>query len=256
MEKTWYASSPGRFALSLQTNLLQTSLAAWPRRGKSLLEINCGNGLFLPLLWECGFDVTGTELVPGLRAQALENAGPRAHVEAAADDHLPFDDDAFDWVVLHVQAATPEGLAASAREALRVAAGGLAVTFWNSASLPHILHRLGRGKMPWPGPTHNWWRVWRMLKRLKVGHLTSQSTLVGPLCTWRRQCAAASCNAYLQTLPLGAWSVIRLDLAPRKPVTPLPLRLGRRRLRRPEPALEFGHKNALGHSSHTNRKTA
>lgn len=256
MEKTWYAGSSGRFALNLQTNLLQNSLAAWPRRGKTLLEINCGDGLFLPWLWECGFDVTGTEFVPGLRAQAQENAGRRACVAAAADDHLPFDDDAFDWVILHVEAGTSAGLAASAREALRVAAGGLAVTFWNSASLPYILYRMGRGKKRWPGPTHNWWHVWRLLKRLKVGRLTSQSTLAGPICTWHRQCAVASCNMYLQRLPLGAWSIIRLDLAPRKPVTPLPLRLGRRRLRHAEPALEFGHKNAHDTSGRNIRKTA
>ena len=53
------------------------------------------------------------------------------------------------------------------------------------------------------------------------------------------------CNAvtrYMGVLIL-AWGGIRVDLARSRPVTPLPLRLGRRRLPRPEPALECGHKS-------------
>lgn len=96
MEKEWSESRAGRFALSLQMRLLQQCLAAWPRRGKSLLEVNCGEGLFLSLLWECGFDVTGTELTPALRARAAATAPAGTEVEAAADDHLPFEDNAFD----------------------------------------------------------------------------------------------------------------------------------------------------------------
>ena len=46
-------------------------------------------------------------------------------------------------------------------------------------------------------------------------------------------------------LPVGAWGAIRLDLVPLKPVTPLPLRLGRGRLRRREPVLECGQKNLV-----------
>ena len=243
MEKQWSSDPTGRFALSLQMRLLQQSLAAWPRRGASLLEINCGEGLFLPLLWECGFDVTGTERTPCLRAQAAINAAAKAEVEAAADDHLPFEDNEFDWVVLHVTAADGDALAASVREALRVAARGLAVTFWNTASLPGFCRRLSGRKAVWPAPGHSWWRVWRLLRGFRTGRLTSLSTLAGPMRTWNRQCAAAPCSTWLRGLPLGAWSIIRLDLAPLRPVTPLPLRLGRGRLRRPEPALECGQKN-------------
>ena len=159
MEKEWSESRAGRFALSLQMRLLQQCLAAWPRRGKSLLEVNCGEGLFLSLLWECGFDVTGTELTPALRARAAATAPAGTEVEAAADDHLPFEDNAFDWVVLHVTAADGDGLAASAREALRVAARGLTVTFWNAASLPWLCRRLSGHKTVWPEPAYCWWRI-------------------------------------------------------------------------------------------------
>ncbi|WP_022655909.1 methyltransferase domain-containing protein [uncultured Desulfovibrio sp.] len=243
MEKQWSSGPAGHFALSLQMRLLQESLAGWPRLGASLLEINCSEGMFLPLLWECGFNVTGTERTPCLRAQATINAAAKAEVEAAADDHLPFGDNEFDWVVLHVTAADDDALAASVSEALRVAARGLAVTFWNTASLPGFCRRLSGREAVWPAPGHSWWRVWRMLRRFGTGRLTSLSTLAGPMRTWNRQCVAAPCNTWLRGLPLGAWSIIRLDLAPLRPVTPLPLRLGRGRLRRPEPALECGQKN-------------
>lgn len=235
--------------------LMQQSLAAWPRRGTRLLEINCGEGLFLPLLWECGFDVTGTERTPHLRARAAINAAARAEVEAAADDHLPFEDNAFDWVVLHVVAADADALAASVGEALRVAARGLAVTFWNTASLPGFCRRLSGRKAVWPAPGHSWWRVWRLIRAFRTGRLTSLSTLAGPMCTWNRQCVVAPCNSWLRGLPLGAWSVIRLDMAPLRPVTPLPLRLGRGRLRRPEPALEYTQKH-LASSCNKPRKNA
>ncbi|WP_297826705.1 methyltransferase domain-containing protein [uncultured Desulfovibrio sp.] len=243
MEKQWASGPAGRFALNLQMRLLQQSLAAWPRRGARLLEVNCGEGLFLPLLWECGFDVVGTERMPGLREQAAINAAAKAEVEAAADDHLPFEDNAFDWVVLHALAADAPALAASVNEALRVAARGLAVTFWNTASLPGLCRRLSGGAAVWPAPGHNWWRVWRLLRGYRTGRLTSLSTLAGPMRTWNRQCPVAPCNAWLRGLPLGAWSIIRLDLTPLRPVTPLALRLGRARLRRPEPALECVQKN-------------
>ena len=89
------ADTAGQFSLQMQKLLLQHSIAAWPRRGRTLLEINCGRGDFLPLLWECGFDMTATESNPDLRAEAGRMAD-RAEVLAATDDHLPFDDGEFD----------------------------------------------------------------------------------------------------------------------------------------------------------------
>ncbi|GHU92109.1 methyltransferase type 11 [Deltaproteobacteria bacterium] len=229
--KNRFMQASGRLALKARADLLQNSLAVWPRRGKSLLEINCGAGFFLPMFRDCGFDVTGTELAPELRALALENVSFKADVAAAADDHLPFEDDAFDWVILHVAVPNTAGLAASVREALRVAAGGLAVTFWNAASLPYVAYTLCGCKDFLPAPSHIWWRVWRLLKNLDVGRLTSLSALAGPVCTWDKQGTSAVCHACLRVLPLlGAWCLIRMDIAPAGFVTPLPLRLEKARL--------------------------
>lgn len=226
----------------MQKLLLQHCLAPWPRRGRALLEVNCGQGLFLPLLWECGFDVTATEAAPEPRAEACR-LGTRAEVLAAADDHLSFDDAEFDWVVLHLISPGIDAAEQALREALRVAAAGLIVTFWNAASLPFLLHRLKKRKAPWPAPTFCWWQVWKTLRGLAAGDLCGASALAGPQGTWKTACALSGCNRVLPWLPLGAWGGIRVNLARSRPVTPLPLRLGRRRLRRPEPALECGHKS-------------
>lgn len=234
--------STGQFALRMQKLLLQHSLAAWPRRGRALLEVNCGRGDFLPLLWEYGFDMTATERNPDLRAEAGRMAD-RAEVLAAADDHLPFDDGEFDWVLLHLVSADSKSARAAIAESLRVASAGLALSFWNTASLPFMLHMLGGRKTAWPGPTFCWWQVWRALRGLAAGGISGATVLAGPQKTWNAACSLSGCNRVLPWLPVGAWGIIRIDLAKSRPVTPLPLRIGRRRMRRPEPVLECGHKS-------------
>lgn len=242
--KRWHWNAKGLSALDKQQNLLQHSLAVWPRRGKTLLEVNCGQGILSPLLWECGFDLTATELRPELRTRAAAVMGSRAEITAAADDHLPFEDSSFDGVVLHLSGGDKKKMEVAVREALRVTSGGLAVTFWNSASLAYLLHCLQGRKDPWPGPVYSWWRVWRMLKEMGGGKACGMSTLAGPRCLWNSSCSLGGCIRKLP-LPLGAWCVVRLDLGPARPVTPLPLKIKGQRLRRPEPALEYGSKNSL-----------
>ena len=236
------ADTAGQFSLQMQKLLLQHCLAAWPRRGRTLLEINCGRGDFLPLLWECGFDMTATESDPTLRAEAGRMAD-RAELVAAADDHLPFDDAEFDWVVLHLAATGGQYARTAITEALRVASAGVALTFWNTASLPYLLHCLTGRKKPWPGPGFCWWQVWRALRSLAAGSISGASVLAGPQGTWNAACGLSRCNKVLPWLPMGAWGIIRIDLNKSRPVTPLPLRIGRRRMRRPEPAMECGHKS-------------
>jgi SAM-dependent methyltransferase len=253
MNKAW-TDSPEFFALMRQSSLLQTCLAAWPRRGKTLLEINCGKGLFLPLLWECGFDVTGTEIIPELRAMAVENIGSKAEVEAAADDHLPFDNDSFDWAILHASATQDAAkLETAVSEALRVAAGGLAVTFWNLTSLTYAVYRLSGRKTFWPTPAYRWWSIQSMLKNFRAGRLTSFTTLVGPPGIWGKRCQTVLCDTCLRFLPLGAWGIIRLDISPPGFVTPLLLYSGQRGLHPPEPALEYrrGHAISRGNGEKT-----
>lgn len=233
---------PGRLALTLRTRLLQSALSAWPRRGKTLLEINSGDGTFLPLLWECGFDITAVESAPSLREKAIARVGCRVAVEAAVDDHLPFDDNAFDRVILHITAPDSGRLACAVAEALRVAADGLIVTYWNSMSLPWLMHSFGKGRYGKPTPVHNWWRVRRILKSFGIGRLHSLTTLMALPQIARYRIGDCAC---MHALPFGAWGIFRLDLAPPRSVKPMPLFLSRQKLRQPEPAMEYSRKNAM-----------
>lgn len=207
--------------MKMQLAMLERALAPWPRRQAPLLEVNCGNGAFLEFFWNAGFDVQATETDPALRLKAEKRPVPGLEVFSAPDGDLPFDNDSFDWVVIHVKNPAREAIANCAREGARLARRGLMLTFWNSASLPAIWWRLAHTK-PWAVNAAPWWRVWRQLSRLSMGRLATISTLAAPVCAWRRQWRFGGC---LRGFPLGAWCAIRLDMGPAQTVTPLPLRL-------------------------------
>lgn len=228
------------FVLALRLDLLQRALAPWPRRAAPLLEVNCGDGCFLPLIWQIGFDIVGTEFDAALRAQAQAAPVPGIDIRAAKDDALPFDDDSFDWVILHLRSYSARAISASASEALRVARRGLMLTFWNSASLAALLWRIFHGDGTWQGVS--WWRVWHQLRGLAGGTQKSMATLFAPMRTWNGRSALAPLNKLAIWTPLGAWCVIRVDMDPLRPLTPLPLRLDEP-LAPPLPIFEYAQKH-------------
>lgn len=236
-----------RFVLEAQFHLLERALAAWPRRAAALLDVNCGSGALLPFLWACGFEVDAVEGDAAARARARARC-PAATIMAGRDDDLPAEDDAYDWVLLHLQ--EPHRLAAALAEARRVARRGFAVTFWNRHSLAGLCARLARASLP--GPAASWWEVRGALRHLGVGpgRTASLSVLAAPMNTWRKASPLAACNHRLTGLPIGAWGVFRCFLGGGGSVTPLALRLGARlrrgmdeRLGVPEPALEYDRKS-------------
>lgn len=223
-----------RFAMTRQLALLEDALASWPRRQAPLLEVNCGNGAFLEFLWHCGFEVRGTEADEALRVCAQKRKVPALEIYAASDSELPFENDEFDWVVVHLKTGEPKRVKACANEAARLARRGLMLTFWNSQSLPGLCWRLSHAS-PWTENPASWWLVWREVSKLNLGVVSTYSTLAAPVCFWRRQWgfgSGAGRNMF------GAWCVIRLDMGPLTPVTPLPLRLNAS-LRGAEPVMEY-----------------
>lgn len=205
-----------------QLELLQKALAPWPRRAAPLLMVNCGDGFFLPFLWQSGFDAIATEPEPKLRASAFRQSVPGLEIHAAREDDLPFEDDSFDWVVLRLR--QKEEAAAGAREALRVSRRGLMILFWNSASLPLWLIRKKYGKEALPPGCGCFWRIWQQAKSLRVGRQTALSTLAGPLCTWKEGGLLERINGWAEG-PFGAWGIIRIDLAAADLATPLAQRI-------------------------------
>lgn len=237
-----------RFVLAAQLRLLERALAAWPRRDAALLDVNCGTGAVLPFLWGCGFEVDAVEADPGARARAQKRC-PAATVMAGRDDGLPVEDDAYDWVLLHLR--EPRRLAPALAEARRVARRGFAVTFWNRHSLAGLCARVAHTRLP--GHVTTWLEVRAALRRMEgapaPGNTASLGTLAGPVNTWRAASPLSPASRLVTGLPLGAWTVFRCSLGPAGGVTPLALRLGARfgrgmdeRLSAPEPVLECGRK--------------
>ncbi len=211
-----------RLAMQMQLHLLEHALAPWPRRQAPLLAVNCGNGAMLPFLWQCGFDVQATEEDAALRLKAQQRQLPGMEVYAARDTDLPFDNDSFDWVVIHLKSSDKKSIEKCHQEGARLARRGMMVTFWNSQALTAICWRIFHGR-PWADNAISWWFVWRHMRSLGLGRVSTLTTLVMPAAIWR----LLPRKEYTAT-PLGAWCAVRLDMGPSVPSTPLPLRLGGR----------------------------
>ena len=219
--------------------LVQESLAPWPRRGSTLLEINCGAGHLQELLWDQGFDVTGCDPSFALRELFEASHGQRFACHAASADLLPWGGGEFDWALLHLSAREDLGrLEACLREARRVVSRGFAVCFWNAFAPGARTLAASRLEMPLASPL----AVYRAMRGLGEGRTAVRSALAGPFCSWKR--CAGTCRdgrrglfsrlacALNQPFPLcfGALAVMRLDLGPLVPLTPRPLLAGRLRL--------------------------
>ncbi|MCX4309862.1 MAG: class I SAM-dependent methyltransferase [Desulfovibrio sp.] len=222
-----------------QLNLLGAALPQ--ARGASLLEVNCGDGSFFSLYRKRGFDLAAVEPNPVLRAQARE-ANRMLEIYPATADHLPYEDNAIDWIVLHLRDEIPEKCA---RECMRVAEHGILLTFWNSASLAAYCWKIGGRAKAWPWPANTGTGLWRMLNGLGADHLESRSTLLGPVASWKRECSFSFINRLPGRTLLGAWCVIRADFNSPGLATPLGLRI-RSGMPKPVPAMEYSQKNISG----------
>lgn len=221
-----------RFAMRMQQRALEMAIAPWPRRASSLLEVNCGNGAFLHFLWQCGFAVEGCENDPCLRNKARLRNLPGIEIHAAADSNIPFDNDAFDWLVIHLKNGEKTDIQASIEEGARLSKRGFLLTFWNNSSFSALVWRL-TSKKAWLETSASWGTVWRLLNAMHLGRLSTISTLNLPMCLWKQQWNPGGATS----TPFGAWCIIRIDMDASPPFTALPLRL-KNPLSPAEPALE------------------
>ena len=207
------------FARKQQIRLFDESLSPWMRKGTAWLDVNCGDGCFLPSLLQKGCNVEATEADATLREQARQCVEGKSDIAATSDDNLPYADNYFDFAVLHVGADTLPRLGRAVEELARVAERGIAVAFWNSASLGSL------GKPDCMTASLPWWQVRGALKNLGQGRYAAASTLCLPPATWREGSPLAGANTLCACLPVGAWMVAWLDLKPRQTGTPLTLRV-------------------------------
>jgi Methylase involved in ubiquinone/menaquinone biosynthesis len=221
------------------SRLVEGLAAHWTRRGRFLLELGCGAGEMLQVLWNSGFDVTGVEHDSArLEAAALRLKG-RGELQLGADDDAPFEDHAFDYVVLGT-ALLHDGqqkLEALIAEAGRLAARGILVVFANAWSPWRQCSRLaafspvfrGRVRALYPEslPVYSPFAVWRLLRKAcPEGRLTVRSLLPGPAGTWETASPfLRQVNSRLLYGPFGSFTALRLDIYPPMTGTGLPLRV-------------------------------
>ena len=141
----WYATPAGRHVLFRERMLIAHMLTSWPRRNHSMLDMGCGSGHFLELFWNAGFDVTGVEEREECLKLSREKIGQRAALRQSNLEHLPFDDNDFDFVTIVTALERVKNPEKVLREAFRVATHGVLVLFFNSWSLYRFEQLLNMG---------------------------------------------------------------------------------------------------------------
>lgn len=223
----WYATPEGDYALEQENSLFQRLISQWPRRGKTLLDVGCGAGIFLEMLWHYGFDVTGFDTSDELLDMARERMGSRADFQLGKAEYLPFDDKEFDYVsllsVLEYVERPDEVLA----EAFRVASRGVIIGVMNSFSLYQIQRSRSRpfSVSPQRARRMNLWSLTRMIRQAcPGGRIYARSVLLGPPSTWKKKSLWRWANTLQTQFPIGAYLGVCVDTQPRVPMTPLLLR--------------------------------
>ncbi|MDL2272555.1 class I SAM-dependent methyltransferase [Desulfovibrio sp. OttesenSCG-928-I05] len=213
--EAWYATPMGRHVLFRERMLISHMLTSWPRRNHTLLEMGCGAGHFLELFWNAGFDVTAIDEQEESLSLAREKVGQRVTLRQGSLEHLPFDDDDFDFVTIVTtleHMAYPETVL---REAFRVATHGLLVLFFNSWSL-YRCEGIFQNAVP---ARDNYW-----MSPLRLAQMITQtcgkrpnafrSTMFRPSRFWRGEDPPRWSLGRTSVFPFGAVAAFRVDLSP------------------------------------------
>ncbi len=207
----WFDTRAGAFALSAERRLVEFLVSGWPRRGSTFLDVGCGPGLMLEMLYESGFDVTGLDASPAMLAAAHARMDGRAELQVGNAEHLPYDDNHFDYVSLLTVLEFVDDPQLALAEACRVAARGVVVTMLNRWSLYYLSHgkRGALRKAHWYTPV----ALRAMLRKAADKRpFTMRSVLPGPFVTWREAMPWGQLNSMLLPYGLGSYMGVRVDM--------------------------------------------
>ncbi len=220
---TWLTSPEGMGVLRAKQKLLQHMISDWVRRRHSLVHIACGAGIFLPTLWEQGFDVTALESESHLLDIAQTLMGHKVAWHLGKPEHLPFDDKQFDYTLLTLDFTTgSETLRTIVEEAWRVAGQGILILYTSRCSLFGLSQKYFVKKACAPVCYHPF-----ALRRLAQtccsdSVYTAKATLLGPKWTWmRNERWLKRLNSAHVTGSFGAFAGLRVDRLLVRPLNPL-----------------------------------
>ncbi|SHN51644.1 class I SAM-dependent methyltransferase [Desulfovibrio litoralis] len=215
------------FAILQEQKIIEELIRHWQRRNHSILNIGCGTGVFLEKFWAAGLDVTGIDSNPDKLEKAQQRIGNKAELRLGAFDHLPFENNSFDYTALMLTAANINDSEKAIQEAIRVSTDGILVSFFNKWSLNYLYqyyHKKQKENL-YHLNTHqsfNPFKIYSFLSK-DVGYskISIRSTLFTPHSLWGKTGFLTRLNNFSSFLPFGGILAICLDLKPSFAVKPL-----------------------------------
>ncbi len=217
---------PSRSIMERENRMLLDMLR--PHSGESLLEIGCGIGNTLTGLGDAGLRLAGLEPSEPMMDIARQRAGRRVEFHLGVAEDLPFDDNAFHYVVFTGALEFVEDPQQALAEACRVAKDKLFIGAMNRFALQAVHLRL-RGILS--STVYNrarffsLWQLKRMVRKVAgnvpmswetLSHLHWGGPRLGP---WVER------HARLGRYPFGAYLGVVAVLMPRFRTRPLELEL-------------------------------
>ena len=220
----WVKTDAGEFAVEQKRALVEQLIAGWTRRGHNILEVGCGVGYLLEAFWEAGLDISGLDASQLHLDKARERLGNRVDLVLGEPEHLPFDDEEFDYVAV----LNPLGFTADPepilREAFQVARKGVVFGFFNKYSMHRLSCFYNRKNCSFHALYwHSCVRMLSLVKQISGGLRGSiRSTLFGPPGSWGSEKRVwRKVNGAILPTPFGAYVALRVDLTRRPGVRPL-----------------------------------
>lgn len=185
-----------------------------PGHGESLLEIGCGLGERVDRFRDRGLAVTGLE--PDFKLTA--DAGPTRAIQIGAPDRLPFEDRAFDLVLMAPLLHQLKDPKAAVAEAVRCARRLAVIELLNPVSLSGLYPR------PRPDSAVTPWQVKRWLNDLPGSKPVSGLSIVSLPRRWLGWTKALEKSALPRRLMFGGLVFLVKDLTGTPATLPRPAR--------------------------------
>jgi len=224
----WIDGPASHLLEALERDVLLSLLE--PRAGERFLEVGCGRGRRLALLRRRGLTVTGLETETETVAAAQRHLGNPSLVRLGRSEDLPFEDNAFDVVMLGLARTRVSDLSSALAEAGRVARRRVVVEAINPFScLGLSLQMAGwdpfqKGVSPW--------RLRRLAREVYGSSPVTLQTLITFPRSWLTWLKGVETSVLVQKLWLGGLVFLTVDLryvvrteplaAPAKPVRATP----------------------------------
>lgn len=213
----WLRSDLGRSVLALEKALL---LKVWePVSHQRVLEVGCGNGVFLEWLASLGHTVTGLDpSVPSLD-MARKRLGKSAGLDRGYAEDLPYSDNEFDTVSLITTLEFVDDPSKALREAFRVARRNVLLGVLNKYSIGRVQNFLEKF---WTDPLYADARYFSVfqLRRMALRIMNGQVPIVWRTCfsfpfSFLRYVHLLERCPVLHRHPFGHFIAMRIDVRSR-----------------------------------------